>query len=278
MSTAILTGIYLLATLLGWAVLQALPEAVLWQRVLAADVAATVFVWMCGVAFDNTSVYDPYWSVAPLPIAAYALAVSGWDLRVVLASTCLLLWGARLTWNFWRGWTGLSHEDWRYVAYRRFGTVPYWLLSLTGLMLMPTVLVFLGMLPVLAAAEAPSQLGLVDVLAALVALGALAIETRADEQLRAFRLSEPPAEAILDTGLWAWTRHPNYLGEVGFWWGIAGFGLAAGAPWTAVGALAITLLFWFISVPLIDRRMRERRPAYAAHAERVPRLFPFLPW
>lgn len=269
--------LYAVASAVGAAVVVTTPEWDLWQRLLAADLAATLVVFVAAMGVDNTSVYDPYWSVAPLPIALYAYAVSG-STRVLLATVCLMLWGARLTWNFWRGWPGLDHEDWRYVAYRRFGVLGYWLLSLTGLMIMPTVLVFLAMLPVIAAAEASAPLGWLDALGVLVALGFLAVETLADEQLLAFRRGKPPREAILDTGLWAYTRHPNYLGELGFWWGIACFGLAVGAGWTAIGAVSITALFWFISVPLIDARMRERRPAYAEHAKRVPSLFPGLPW
>ncbi|TNE84857.1 MAG: DUF1295 domain-containing protein [Deltaproteobacteria bacterium] len=276
-STAILCAIYVLAGVAAVLTAGALPEAPAWQRLLAADVAATLIVWVSAVAVNNTSVYDPYWSVIPLPIALAVYAESP-SPRVLLAAACLALWGARLTWNFWRGWPGLHHEDWRYVAYRRFGVVGYWLTSLFGLMLMPTVLVFLGMTPVIAAGETPAPLGIWDALGVVVSLGFLGIETLADEQLLAFRRDNPPREAILDTGLWAWSRHPNYLGELGFWWGIACFGAAVGAWWTLSGALAITALFWFISVPLIDRRMHARRPDYATHCARVPRLFPGLPW
>jgi len=143
---------------------------------------------------------------------------------------------------------------------------------------MPTLLVFGAMTPVVAAAGATAPVGLLDLAAAALALGALAVETLADEQLRAYRHSEPEPDAFLATGLWAWSRHPNYLGEVGFWWGVALFGVAVGAPVTLLGALCITLLFWFISIPLIDARMCARRPAYQAHQARVPRLFPLLPW
>ena len=278
MSIVAMTGIYFVALFVGWFVLVQMPDAALWYKVLLADIAATVFIWATAVLLDNTSVYDPYWSLAPLPIAAYAVAESNFDTRVCIAAFCVLLWGLRLTWNFLRGWPGFGHEDWRYVAYRRFGTLGYWALSLTGLMLMPTILVYLAMTPLLEASEIGGSLGVLDLLGVVVALGFLGIETMADEQLRAFRASKPPTEAILDTGLWSWSRHPNYLGELGFWWGIACFGLSVGAAWTAWGAIAITLLFMFISVPLIDKRMHERRPAYAEHCKKVPRLFPFLPF
>ena len=85
-------------------------------------------------------------------------------------------------------------------------------------------------------------------------------------------------DGFIVSGVWAWCRHPNYLGEVGFWWGIFLFALAAGWTnwWTIVGPIAMTVLFVGISVPLMDRRMR-RRPGYAEHVERVPALIPRPP-
>ena len=94
------------------------------------------------------------------------------------------------------------------------------------------------------------------------------------EQLRAYRKTKPEPGHFLKTGLWAWSRHPNYLGEIGFWWGIGLFGVAAGVPWTLVGAAGITLLFVTISVPLIDARMNRRRATYADHCRRIPAIFP----
>jgi len=100
----------------------------------------------------------------------------------------------------------------------------------------------------------------------------------ADEQLRAFRKERREGE-ILARGLWAFSRHPNYFGEVSFWWGLFLFALAAdpGAWWSGVGAAAITALFVFASIPLLDRRSAARRPAYAEHMKRVSALVPWFP-
>ncbi len=79
--------------------------------------------------------------------------------------------------------------------------------------------------------------------------------------------------------MWAWSRHPNYLGEMGFWWGLYLFGLAANPDWwwTIVGPLAITLMFRFVSLPMIETRMRERRPGYADFAARSSLVLPRPP-
>jgi steroid 5-alpha reductase family enzyme len=249
--------------------------------VLLADLVATVVIFGFSFAYDNSSFYDAYWSVAVVPIALYfALVPGGADVPVArqlivvaLAST----WAVRLTWNWARGWKGLEHEDWRYVDKRRQTGRFYWPVSFLGLHLMPTFMVFGGCLalyPALSTGVAP--LGWLDLVAAIVTAGAIAIEATADQQLRRFRLGNPPPEAILETGLWARCRHPNYLGEILFWWGLFLFALAADPStwWTGVGALAITLLFLTVSLPMIETRMRERRPGYAKRVETTPLLLP----
>jgi len=142
------------------------------------------------------------------------------------------------------------------------------------------VQVFLGMLPcyvVLHAAASP-EIGPLDWLAAAVAFGAIKLEADADKQLHAF-VTGPRAEGdTLTTGLWGVSRHPNYLGEILFWWGLYLFGLAANPAWwwTIIGPLCITLLFVFVSLPLIEERATERRRNYDAVRAKVPILLPRL--
>jgi steroid 5-alpha reductase family enzyme len=107
---------------------------------------------------------------------------------------------------------------------------------------------------------------------------AIALETAADRQLHRFTRDPANRGRVADRGLWRYSRHPNYLGEIGFWWGLWLFAVAA-APawwWTIAGPIAMVLLFTFVSVPLMDRRSLERRPAYADHMRRVPALLPSL--
>jgi steroid 5-alpha reductase family enzyme len=272
---------YVVALVVAAFVVTELAGRPAWLTLLAADVAATLVVFGFSVVRNNSSVYDPYWSVAPMVIgvwlAAHAATVPFARQAIVL---CLVLaWGARLTWNWARGWQGLGHEDWRYVAIRARTGRAYWLVSWVGIHLIPTLWVYLGSLSLIPAiATGTRPLGIVDALAFVVTAGALALETLADQQLLAFRLSRPPAGTILATGLWRWSRHPNYLGEIGFWWGLFLFALAADRAWLAIaGPLAINLLFVTISIPLLDRRSIERRPAYIEHIARVPALVP-RPW
>ena len=167
-----------------------------------------------------------------------------------------------------------GYEDWRYTEYRRFGAVRYWMVSLGGLQMMPTLITFGAMLPVYAVTRTSGNpFGVLDIAAIALTGAAIVLETVADEQKR----RHAGAEAVT-TGVWAWCRHPNYLGEVLFWWGLFLFALAAGWEnwWTLAGPIAMTFLFVAISVPLMDRRMLGR-PGYAEHMERVPALIPQRP-
>jgi steroid 5-alpha reductase family enzyme len=256
-----------------------LPHVATWERIAAADVAATVVVFAFSVLFDNSSFYDAYWSVAPMVIAPALAAQSGTDVplaRRAVVIALVLVWGARLTFNWARGWQGLAHEDWRYADYRGKRS-PYWVTSLVGFHMMPTVWVYLGCLSLIPAiATGTRPVGPLDAAGFVVTTGAIAIEAVADEQLRAFRLGQPTPGRILDTGLWALSRHPNYFGELSFWWGLYLFALAADPSWwgAIAGALSITMLFMFLSVPLLDKRSLARRPQYRDHMRRVPALFP----
>jgi steroid 5-alpha reductase family enzyme len=247
-----------------------------WLRLLAADLAATAVVFAFSVACNNSSVYDAYWSVAPMVIV---LALGTTSARGYLVTALVLAWGARLTWNWARGWRGLGHEDWRYVEIRAKTGRAYWPVSFVGVHVMPTLWVYLGALALIPALASPAPLGLLDLVGLVVTVGAIALEAIADEQLRRFRRDDASAGTILARGVWRWSRHPNYLGEILFWWGLFAFALAAepGGWWRVVGPLGITILFVAISIPLLDRRSVARRPGYREHMTRVPALVP-RPW
>jgi len=125
----------------------------------------------------------------------------------------------------------------------------------------------------------PSPVGWLDALAAAVIVLGIGFELVADEQLRHFVVSKPERGELLDTGLWAWSRHPNYFGEMSFWWGLWLFGVAADAIWwwTVVGPLAIALMFVFVSLPMIETRMAARREGWAEYVRRVPLVIPRPP-
>jgi steroid 5-alpha reductase family enzyme len=254
----------------------------LWVVALA-DLSGTVAIFGFSFAFGNSSFYDAYWSVAPPVLGVYLALVpeaAGGDRgRLLLVTALVAFWAVRLTWNWARGWTGLAHEDWRYVDLKTKSGNAYWAVSFGGIHLFPTVQVFLGCLALYPALASPRPLGWLDGVAALVTLIGVGFELFSDNQLRRFVRSGPPRGKILDTGVWAWSRHPNYFGEIAFWWGVWLFGLAANPAWwwTVIGPVAITAMFRLVSLPMIETRMAERREGWAEHVARVPLLFPRPP-
>jgi steroid 5-alpha reductase family enzyme len=247
------------------------------------DVAATLAVFAFSLAFNNSSFYDAYWSVIPPALGAYWITVAEPDAnpaRQWLALGLCTLWAVRLTYNWGRGWTGLGHEDWRYVDLRRTTGKAYWLVSLFGLHMFPTFQVFAGCVGMYVALTAGGHaFGIVDIAAIVVTFGAIAIETIADEQLRAFTLRpNKPKGVTMNEGLWAYSRHPNYFGEMMFWWGMFLFGYAADPSRVGimlVGPVAISVMFFFVSVPMMEKRQLEKRPSFA---EQVATTSMIIPW
>ncbi|MFK3985197.1 DUF1295 domain-containing protein [Micromonospora sp. NPDC050397] len=280
----LVTGVYLLAGGAGgltWWLLADAGHHPL-TSALCADLVATGVVFAASVVVRNASLYDPYWSVAP------PLLVLGWLLaaeqpvvaRQVLVLVLVTAWAVRLTGNWVIGWPGLGHEDWRYVMMRErsAGRLPWWLVNLTGVQLVPTLVVFAGLLPGWSAVTGDRPIGWLDAVAVLVTATAIGVEALADRQLHRFAADPANRGRTVTDGLWRRVRHPNYLGEIGFWWGLWLFALAA-AParwWTVVGPLVVLALFVGVSVPMMDRRSVDRRPGYREHIRAVPALLPRL--
>lgn len=246
---------------------------------LVADVAATLVIFAAGTLLRNSSLYDPYWTVAPPLLALYYMmqpgAIAADQLRGGLVFLLVMFWAGRLTFNCFRRWENLEHEDFRYINLRKNSGRLYPLTDLFGIQLLPTLLVFLGCLPfypIFAMVTRPFN-G-IDLLAAIVMLSAVIVEAVADEQLTEFKRTNRQSGKVCKHGLWAWARHPNYLGEIGFWWGLWLFALGCGTEWwwTGIGAAAITALFVFISIPMIEKRKRISRPDYDKQVAGIPRL------
>lgn len=275
---------YVLALCLATAVAYALAGLHPIWVVFAADIAATLVVYTFSRLFSNASLYDPYWSLAPLAIALYLTLAAASEnvtlVRQVLVLSLVLVWSVRLTWNWARRWRGLGHEDWRYADLRVRSGRWFWLVELSGIEMMPTLVVFVGCLSLYPALSAGGRaFGALDLVAAVVVVGAIIIEATADEQLERFVRTQRQPGKTLATGLWAFSRHPNYFGEIMFWWGLYLFALAADPSywWVVAGPVAVTVLFVFVSVPMMDRRNLDRRPRYQEHMRKVSALIPWFP-
>ncbi|MFX1323863.1 MAG: DUF1295 domain-containing protein [Promethearchaeota archaeon] len=252
--------------------------------VLIADLAATIVIFIISTILKNTSLYDPYWNTAPLIISFYYVlfpqVVNGNIFRVIIVFLLVFIYSIRLTYNWLKQWRGLHHEDWRYTSYREKMGRNFWLINFTGLQLMPTIMVYLGSMslyPVLSLKM--NSLGIIDIFAIFVTAVAILLETLADEQLYKFRRNRIDSQGIITKGLWKYSRHPNYFGEIMFWWGLYLFTLAASVLyyWVIIGPIAITILFYVVSIPLMEKRNLVRKPEYAEYENITSKLIPWFP-
>ena len=273
-SIAIIAVIYLIAAFVGYLVFNRLKDAMseLWA-LFVADVVATIVVWFFGIVFRNVSVYDPYWSVAPpVMFTAWAIYKSTFTLPVILLLVAVWYWGIRLTVNWAFTFKGLSHEDWRYTRYRE--TQSPFLFQITnffGLNMMPTVLVFVVMLPGFGLFDAVSSANLLTWLGFVICLMAATIQLVADTQIHRFR--ETHIGQYCDIGLWKHGRHPNYFGEITMWWGVwTMYASLCGLNWLIIGPVAMTALFLFVSIPMMERRQLQNKPGYAEYRKKTRRL------
>ena len=282
-SFAWVAGGYVAAFVVAWITVFLVPEDLspLWT-VAIADVAATLVIFAFSRGLKCSSMYDAYWSVAPIVIVFYWVFHSEPGIHPIRAGAVLFLvtwWGVRLTYNWARSWPGLDHSDWRYDILKEKAPKLWFLSDLFAIHLIPTVEVFLGLSGAwVALAAGTSPLSWIDLVALIVTASAITIETMADQQLVTFAKVKKPGE-IIQTGLWKYSRHPNYFGEISFWWGLYIFGLAADPSyiWTVAGPLAMTAMFLGVSIPWMDRRSCERRLEYAEHMQRVNGLVPWFP-
>jgi steroid 5-alpha reductase family enzyme len=270
---------YVAAIFGAWVSMSYFSEYDLWIKIAIGDFAGTVIIFLTSLMFKNSSMYDPYWSVAPVIILAYLLIVSGAsliDLRIILVSIVVLYWGTRLTINWLKTWPGLNHEDWRYRKLAEDTGVFNWPVSFLGIHLFPTILVFLGCMPLIPIVFADRPLLWTDVVGFIIAFGAIEIERRADFQLRQFKQNSTGNE-VCDTGLWKYSRHPNYFGEITFWGGI--FIMALGLNpsenlYYGLGFLMMILLFVFISIPMMEKRQLQK----AGYSEYRKNVWMLVPW
>ena len=246
---------------------------------LLADLCATVVIFIFSLIVNNSSIYDPYWSVIPVFILllwVIELGVVLSSLSTVLIVSGVLAWAIRLTLNWPINWQGLTHEDWRYRGFRKQFGKWYWLISLLAIHIFPTLMVFLGMIPLYYGLGLIAYETILLVIGFLTVILAVYIAYKADNELIHHRQSDEMSRSIR-TGVWRHSRHPNYLGEITFWFGIflMGFSFSFDNLLTVIGFVAMVALFEGYSIPAMEKRLLQSKDDYDDIIKTTPRLFPF---
>lgn len=270
--------IYLIVIIAGTAVYLWLSFTLpLLVRVLIADVTATLLIWLLSLILKNASLYDPYWSVIPPVILFFVMmAEKTFTLPLVVLLSALSLWAIRLTYNWGKLWQDFSHVDWRYENFKKMAPRLYPLISFFGIMLFPTLIVFAQLIGPLAMIEVQTaKLGVYSVLGALTIISATILQFVADSQMQTFKLDPSNKGKIMQEGVWKHSRHPNYLGEIFVWWGTYLFTIDAfGFSYFIIFPVLMTLMFRFISVPLLENKILRTRPEYNNYKQTARMFIP----
>ena len=246
-----------------------------WLLILAWHIFATLIIFMFSNIHKNSSIYDPFWHVAPIPIVFYTADQSTLPvMELYLVLSAFLFWSLRLTYNWYLNWTNLDHEDFRYIDLKNNNRFLAFINDLFGIHLIPTLIVNASLYPIYIALTSDSLSNLVYVGFILIIV-AVTVQYISDDQMRKFRKDDKNFGKTMKYGLWKYSRHPNYFGEVSFWFGIYLFALASGA--TSILLLACPMLmlalFVFISCPMMDNRSLKKRSDYREYMKKTPQLF-----
>jgi steroid 5-alpha reductase family enzyme len=249
-------------------------------RLLLADLAAMLFIYVVSIILDNASLYDPYWSVIPpvfLTLAFISLN-KGLNLSYFLFLFSIYFWAVRLTVNWVKGWHGFSEVDWRYLMIRDKAPKLYFLTNFSAIQLFPTLIVFAQLLVGLKIIELGATMNIVFVLGFLMVIFATILQYISDEQMRAFRKEHQGEKRCIDQGLWRLSRHPNYFGEICVWWGlyIMYLSIVQRLDFYILAPLSMTIMFVFISIPMMETKILKTRPEYKEYQEQVSMLIPFV--
>jgi len=270
---------YVLATLCGIFVFRYF-QALAYGPILSiflADVAMTVFIYLISLIVNNASMYDPYWSVIPLLFGLlYMFGYGDYGLPVVLVNVVIGVWSLRLTANWMYTFKTIKKQDWRYDFLKEKSGVYYPLVNFFGIHLIPTLFVFAALLPVFMMFRERPSFSYLMIVGALISLGGILLELVSDIQMQRFRAANKDCGQIIRVGLWKHARHPNYLGEITFWWGIFTMVIVL-LPrmwWLVFGPIAMTLMFLIISIPMAEQRLARIKPGFEAYRKETRILFP----
>ena len=245
---------------------------------LGANCLIALGAWLYSIVRHNVAIVDSLWSLMILAALLVTILTSGpATARGALVLALVAVWALRLALHI----TVRNHgrpEDRRYRAIRSNNEPHFWFKSLYIVFGLQAFLAWLIALPAVAAAASPAPLGWFDLFAVLLWGAGLFFEAVGDWQLTRFLRERGSEDAVLDHGLWRYTRHPNYFGEALLWWGIYLAAVAAGAWWALFSPLLITILLLRVSgVSLLEKDIAERRPAYRAYIERTSSFIPMPP-
>jgi steroid 5-alpha reductase family enzyme len=273
-------GAYILAIAIGLITYQWLKDG--FESVvlltLMANIVMTFVIYLISLLTKNASMYDPYWSVIPPVILIWWMIDLKVELNlsIVLLLIGMLIWSIRLTYNWWKNWTGFKEQDWRYDLIEEKTKGYFFLSNFVAIHLIPTLVVYLQLINVYHILKLASSLNVFVVIGFMFMVMAAGLQFVADKQMFDFRQQRTDKSQCIDQGLWRYSRHPNYLGELTFWVGVylIYLGAVQVIDFNIIYPLAMIALFLFISIPMMEKKLSDR-PGYQTYKKKVSMLFPY---
>lgn len=259
----LLTIVYLIALVIGGAFFIGMKDTLpLLVNILIADILCTVFVWACGIVLKTASTYDPYWSIQTFFIyLGLLIYFNNWNFFTIFPLVAIFLYSVRLTVNFAVGFHDLTYVDWRYKMLAQKSGRFFQAVNLFGICMFPTLVVYTASIPLFIYASL-SSFSYLDMIGSIVVLLGTLLELVSDLQMKKFIKTRTSRDQVIDIGLWKYSRHPNYLGEISIWFGVA-LVLIINNPsywYYLMGAVINLLMFLFISIPMEENHMKEYKP------------------
>ncbi len=246
---------------------------------LAVIISMMTLLWLSSIVLKNVSIVDQFWGIGfVLSASIFYIFTDDGGIRKIVFLSMVTLWGLRLSiyiaWrNFGKG------EDFRYREFRRkYGANRYWWISFFQTFLLQGVLMWLISAPLLGAQfySMDRELTIYDEVGIIVWMIGFIFEAGGDWQLARFKANLANRGKVLNTGLWHYTRHPNYFGDATVWWGFAIFSISAGCYLPVLSSLLMTALIIKVSgVSLLEKSLKSDKPEYADYVQRTSS---FLPW
>lgn len=251
-----------------------------------------IFLFMCYVfilaqLFKNNSIVDIFWGLGFIVIIVYFVLNSNSYierqpvlLTKHLVNMCIIIWGLRLAVYIYTRNKGKG-EDWRYINFRKLWSkhnIPQWLGAFFQVFMLQGFFMFVVALPVIHANNAYSGVNILTVFGVLIWITGFSFEAIGDYQLAAFKKNPENKGKIMLNGLWKYTRHPNYFGEMTMWWGIwlmsVNFFTPVQTIISIISPLTITWLLTKVSgVPMLESKYKDDAE-YMEYIKNTPSFFP----
>lgn len=240
-----------------------------------------IALWLLSLYLKDSSIVDIFWGTGFVITAwvYFYLTPDGFVIRKLLIASLTTIWGLRLSIHILL--RNLGHgEDFRYQKWRQESGGNWWWFSFFKVFALQGLLMWIISIPILAAqfSSTPSSLIWLDYLGIVVWGIGFTFEAGGDWQLSRFRANPDNKGKLLNSGLWRFTRHPNYFGDAAQWWGFYLFAAAAGGYWTIFSPILMTLLLRNVSgVAMLEKTLKETKPGYKEYVENTNAFFPWFP-